>query len=88
MSPALQFVAEAAPRKQRAKGVAFLVNRSPRDDTGSESSARALGVDAQRTSGAHPCTARGETRDDGHSYDGTVVRGGIGGDRHDDSIAL
>ena len=68
----------------RAAQVAFLVNRSPREGTGSEPSAGALGVDTQRTSGVHPCTTRRGAEDDGHSYAGTVVRGGIGSDRHDD----
>ena len=68
----------------RAAQVAFLLGRPPRGTSDTDSCIGETMEEDLPNSDAPSCDTQKELPEDGHSYAGTIVRGGIGGSRRDD----
>ena len=71
-------------RRLRAAQVAYLLERPRRRTSETSSSAPEPAEESQQNADGNSDVTQKGVPDDGHSYDGTVVRGGIGDHRRDD----
>ena len=75
---------QVVERRLRAAQVAYLLERPRRRTSETSSSAPEPAEESQQNADGNSDVTQKGVPDDGHSYDGTVVRGGIGDHRHDD----
>ena len=68
--------------------MAYLLERPLRGTSDTDSSVNEPTGDGRQRSDALSCDTRKGMPEDGHSYVGTIVRGGIGDSRRDEKMSL